>query len=232
LNDAATQWTSGPLGQGTLQNSQCVVALGSASGTSVATSGNTLTWNLALTFAPGFSGTSNVDMMATTWAGATTGLQTRGTWTVPGGTGVTANGVVPNAGTGAAQTFALQYADTAGAADLAATLVWFDGSSMTTVANSCVVYYDAAAHTVSLLNDAAAQWTSGVMGQGTPLQNSQCTVALGSSTTVAASGNTLTWNLALTFAPGFSGTKNVDMYAVGGGGATSGLQTRGTWTVP
>jgi hypothetical protein len=117
-------------------------------------------------------------------------------------------------------------------ADLAATLVWFDGSSMTTIATSCLVYYAAASHTVSLLNDGVSQWTSGVLGQGAPLQNSQCTVALGSSTTVAASGNTLTWNLALTFAPGFSGTKNVDMFAASGGGATSGLQTRGTWTVP
>jgi hypothetical protein len=45
------------------------------------------------------------------------------------------------------------------------------------------------------------------------------------------SGNTLTVTLALTFAPAFSGAKNVYAYAQNGTGINSGWQTRGTWTV-
>ena len=64
------------------------------------------------------------------------------------------------------------------------------------------------------------------------LQNSQCSVTLGSSTTVARVGNVLSWRLAMTFKPTFRGTKAVYMYADNGRGATSGLQLRGVWTVP
>jgi uncharacterized membrane protein len=229
LNDAGTQWMSGILGNaGSLQNQQCTVALGGSS--TVALSGNTLIVNLAMTFAGGFNGPKNVYMFAN-GPNASSGWQTRGTWTVPAGP-VTADSVSPAAGTGASQTFALQYSDTAGAADLATAWVWFDATFAASAVNSCLVYYDRGTNKVWLLNDAASQWTPGTVGSSSSLQNKQCAVTLGSSTTVALSGNILTLNLAMTFFPGFAGAQNVYMFAANTGGITSGWQTRGAWTVP
>jgi hypothetical protein len=168
-------------------------------------------------------------MLAATDEGAATDLQAAGTWTVPGGAVVTANSVTPSSGSGSIGTFSFQYGDTAGATDIASTIAWFGTN---TTAASCLVRYDNAANTVSLLNDAATQWTTGTLGAAGTLQNSQCSVTLGSSTTVVRIGNLLSWRLAMTFKTAFTGSKAIYMYAGNGHGATSGLQLRGTWTVP
>jgi hypothetical protein len=226
INDAGTAWLSLPLGGGgTLENSSCAIALGS---TSTALAGNTLTLNLALTFKPAFAGKKYVFMYATNGS-QNSGWQTRGTWTVPAGGAVTANSVTPNAGSGATQTFALQYGDTGGGANLTQTWVWFNATFASTAANSCLVYYDATTGQLNLINDAGTAWLSAALGGGA-LRNASCTIALGSSSRVI-SGNTLTLTLALTFTPAFSGGKNVYLYATDGT-VNSGWQTRGTWTVP
>ena len=54
---------------------------------------------------------------------------------------VTADTVAPASGSGASQTFALQYGDTAGATDLAETWVWFNATFAANAANSCMAYY-------------------------------------------------------------------------------------------
>jgi hypothetical protein len=229
LNNAGTAWVPATVGSsGSLQNSQCALTLGSS--TTVTVSGNTLTLNLAMTFAPGFSGSKNVYMYAANTAGTSSGWQTLGAWTVPGGAVVvTADSVSPNSGVGATQTFALQYSDTATAMDLTTTWVWFNATFAASGASSCMVYYDRTVNTVWLLNDAGATWMAGTPGSGGSLQNSQCALALG-TTTVTLSGNALTLNLPMTFAPGFTGLKNVYMFADSTGGTASGWQTRGSWT--
>jgi hypothetical protein len=231
LNDAGSAWIVGTVGAaGTLQNSQCAVALGTS--TTVAFNANALTLTLAMTFAPGYNGAKNVYMYAANGSGSASGWQTRGTWTVPGVVAtVTADLVTPASGSGASQSFALQYSDTAGAMDLATTWVWFTATFGSSAANSCLVYYSRGTNTVSLLNDAGTAWIAGTVGAAGTLQNSQCTVALGTSTTVALNGNALTLTLAMTFAPGYSGAKSVFMYAANGSGSASGWQPRGTWTV-
>ena len=93
-------------------------------------------------------------------------------------------------------------------------------------------YFNRPANTVSLLNNAGTAWTTAAIGSVGSLQNSQCTIALGGSTTAVPSGNVLTLNLALTFKTAFAGAKNVILYAANAGGTNSGLQVRGTWTVP
>ena len=227
LNDAGTVWQSAALGSATLQNSQCAIALGSSTATP---SGNTLTVNLAMTFTPAFAGAKQVWLFGTNGGGINSSWQQRGTWTVPGGlpSVVTADSVTPNAGTGATQTFALAYSDTAGATDLSQTWGWFTSSFAAGVANSCLVYYNRAANTMNLLSDAGTVWQSAPLGSGT-LANSQCAIALGSSTAVP-SANTLTVNLAMTFTPAFAGAKQVWLFATNGGGINSSWQQRGTWT--
>jgi hypothetical protein len=79
LNDTATAWT-GPITPGTgatLQNNQCTL---NGIGSSVASVGNALTLNAALTFKPAFADNKIVYLFAYT-ATANTGFQTAGTWT-------------------------------------------------------------------------------------------------------------------------------------------------------
>src|SRR5207247_9136008 len=139
--------------------------------------------------------------------------------------------VVPDWGTGARQTFALQYSDTAGATDLSTAWVWFNATFASSAANSCMVSYDRAANALSLMNDAGDNWVRATVGSSGTLSNSQCFIALGSSTTATSSGNTLTLILAMTFTPAFNGTKN-SYTSVANAAASSGWQTPGTWTVP
>jgi hypothetical protein len=69
-----------------------------------------------------------------------------------------------------------------------------------------------------------------VIGTTATLQNSQCAIAVGSSSK-SDSGAALTLNLAMTFKAAFAGAKNVFMYATNGT-QNSGWQDRGDWTVP
>jgi len=230
LNDGQA-WMTGTIGSGTtLQNSQCAVNL---AGSSASASGTTLTLNLAMTFKPAYAGTKNVYMYAANGSNVNSGWQTRGTWTVPGSAaaGVTADSASPNAGSGATQTFALQYSDSAGATDLLTTWVWFNATFASTSTNTCMLQYNRASNTILLLNDASTVWTPGTLGSASTLQNAQCAINLAGSS-VTLSGNTLTLNLATTFKSAFAGAKNIYMYAANGFNVNSGWQTRGTWTVP
>ena len=80
LNDAGTTWMSAPAGAaGTLQNSQCAIALGNSQ---VALTATTLTLSLAVTFTPSFAGVKNIYMFAAAGHVAS-GWHDRGDWTVP-----------------------------------------------------------------------------------------------------------------------------------------------------
>jgi Zn-dependent metalloprotease len=229
LNDAGTTWMPGTLGSATtLQNNQCSINLG---GSSVVLNGNTLTLNLAVTFKPAYAGGKNVYMYATNGT-INSGWQDRGDWTVPGaGIAVTADSITPNVGSGATQLFALQYSDTLGATDLSTVWVWFNATFSNNSTNSCMLYYNRPAGQLNMLNDAGTTWMAGTLGSGAVLQNSQCAVALTSSS-VSLSGNMLTLNLNMTFKPAYGGAKNLYMYAASGGGINSGWQDLGDWTVP
>jgi hypothetical protein len=145
---------------------------------------------------------------------------------------VTADTVTPASGSGSSQTFALQYSDTAGATDLSTAWVFFSPMLGSSVANSCLTYYHRATNTLFLLNDAGTAYASAMVGSSGTLQNSQCAITLGGSSTVMLSGTTLTLNLAMTFTPAFNGAKNIFMYAANAAGTNSGWQGRGAWTVP
>ena len=229
LNDAATGWlVATPGAATTLQNSQCSVNVASST---VVSSGNTLTLNLAMTFKPAYAGAKNVYLYATDVSGSNSGWQQLGAWTVPMAAGVpSVVSVTPSSGSGASQSFALQYSDTAGAASLEYVYAWFN-ASLTSAANSCFLYYQPATNQLNLLNDAATAWLVATPGAATTIQNSQCSVNV-ASTTVAANGNTLTLTLAMTFKPAYAGAKNVYMYATDVSGSNSGWQQLGAWTVP
>jgi hypothetical protein len=151
---------------------------------------------------------------------------------VPGPTAplVTADAVTPSSGSGATQTFALQYSHSYGAAELHTVHVQFRESFAVSATNSCLVFYDHFANSLLLASDGLSDWQSASLGTAVTLQNSQCANAVGSSS-VTLAGNTLTLNLAMRFKPAFAGSKNIYMYAFAGR-AISGWHDRGDWTVP
>jgi hypothetical protein len=230
LQNNGTAWFSAtPGAAATLQNSQCSLNVAE---TSVVLSGKSLTLNLAMTFAPAYAGAQNIYMYAGDVSGSNSGWQTLGTWTVPSTAAVpTANSVTPNSGSGASQTFALQYSDSAGATSLQSVWAYFNATLANPASNSCLLYYNVAANQINLIQNNGTAWFSATPGAATTLQNSQCSLNV-AATSVLLSGNTLTLNLAMTFAPAYAGAKNIYMYAADISGSNSGWQTLGTWTVP
>jgi Beta-propeller repeat len=198
-------------GSGSQQNSQCSL---SGAGSSVSISGPILTLNLALTFLPAFNGAKNIYMQGVNPFGSTP-WQSMGAWSIT--FAVTNVSVLPNSGSGNTQTFSFQFSDQAGANDLSTVSVLFNSSPSTV--SACSVTYDRAHNTLSLLTDSGQLPTSSISPGSGSQQNSQCSLN-GAGSTVVLSGQTLTLNLALTFLPAFSGTKNIYMQAVGSFGST------------
>ena len=134
--------------------------------------------------------------------------------------------LAPNTGAGSSVTFKAVYSDPNGAGDLNALLLQVN--TVQSSANACYVYYQPQGNQLYLFNNGA--WitpglTPGVAGT---VSNSQCTLNAGLSTVVTA-GNNLTVNFALTFAEGFTGAKNVYLYASGFSGLSSEWVKEGTW---
>ena len=229
LNDAGAVWLSAPRGSATtLQNAQCSIAV---SGVTKSAAGNVLTLNVPVTFSASYAGSKNIYLFA---AGSTvnSGWQDRGDWTIPAppAGGVTAVSASPSSGSGSAGTFALQFNDALGAADLKTAWAWFTTTNSSSSANSCLVYYDQTADTVNLLNDAATVWSWAARGSANTLQNSQCSVAVAGVTKVPA-GNVMTVTIPVTFSGAYAGVKNIYLFAAGST-LNSGWQDRGDWTVP
>ncbi|MBZ5585814.1 MAG: DUF11 domain-containing protein [Acidobacteriia bacterium] len=225
LNDAGTAWMPGPPGANTrLGNRPRSVDL---SGVAATPGGNNLTLQVPIAFTALFGGDKNVYL----YAGGTlnSGWQQRGTWAVPSTAAVTVDSVSPSSGSGATQTFALQYSDSLGVADLSTMWVWFSATMSSSAANSCMLYYNRPQNQLFLINDAGTGWIPGTPGTGATLANQQCSVNL-SGVTVTPSGNSLTLRLPTTFTGAFSGGKNVYLYGAGSS-LNSGWQTRGTWIV-
>ncbi|MGB6943685.1 MAG: SBBP repeat-containing protein [Bryobacteraceae bacterium] len=137
--------------------------------------------------------------------------------------------VTPNSGSGASQTFAFVFSDSAGAADINSAQIIINSSTAET--NSCFFYfYASGSNILYLANNAGTLQSSLPVGATGTLQNSQCSVNVGASS-VTLSGTTLTLNLALSFTAAFAGSKNIYMYVQNATVASS-LTQEGTWTVP
>jgi imidazole glycerol phosphate synthase subunit HisF len=230
LSDNASAWMPATLGAATtLQNSQC--SLNAATATVVA-NGNTLTLNITVTFQPSFAGAKNVYLHAVDISGSNSGWQQLGAWTVTSTVGTASTiSVTPSSGSGATQTFNLQYSDTAGAASLTQVWAYFNATLANPATSACMLYYNAATNRIDLLNDNATAWMAATPGAATTLQNSQCSLNVATAT-ASPSGNSLTLNVTVTFQPSFAGAKNVYLHAVDVSGSNSGWQQLGAWTVP
>ena len=136
--------------------------------------------------------------------------------------------ITPNSGTGLTETFSALYTDPNGASDLQVGYLDFGNSVF--APHSCIVAYVPASHTLYLFSDtnsgAAGPITA---GSNSTLSNSQCTLS-GSGGTGTPGGSNLTVPFAITFASGFSGSKNIYGLAQTYSGSQSAWQTLGTWT--
>ena len=199
-------------------------------GSSIVAAGNTVTVNLGITFLPGFAGAKSVYGNAISAEGLNSGWTILGTWTVTGGSSPPQTvSVTPSSGSGASQTFSFVYSDPYGAAALTGGLALIN-SALSGPA-SCDLQIDPVHSYIWLLNDGATAWLGPVItGVAGTVQNSQCTVN-GATSSVVASGNTVTANVGLSFQPGFAGAKNVYGNAISAGGINSGWAMLGTWTV-
>ena len=217
-----------------LHNSQCTI---NGTGSSVSASGNTLTLTLAITFASGFSG-NKIFYTAARSNSQNSGWQALGTWNVPGTapTGPAVGGVAPARSATTGQTYAFTFTDTNGFADLTVVNVlinnFLDGIGACYVA---FVPTSATSGSLYLVDDAG----DGGYASGSPislpssstLQNSQCTIS-GAGSSVSASGNTLTLNLAMTFSSSFTGNQVLYLAARNNSTGNSGWQAVGSVTVP
>jgi hypothetical protein len=228
VNDAGTLW-SAPVtaGAGSVANSFCTVQ---AAGVSASTSGNVLTLVIPLSFTAAFGGEKNLYLLAIDSAGANSNWSLKGTWTAPLGPRTpTPLSVSPNAGTGLSQTFTAIYSDANGATDIVGAYFLFH--SQIRPDGGCFVYYNRAANTVQLANDAGMLWSAPIPAGSGTLANSQCTIS-GVGVSGSASGDTLTVTLPVTFSPMFAGTKNIYLLAIDASGANSNWHLKGTWVVP
>jgi hypothetical protein len=214
---------------GTLSNSQCSVNVG---GSSVSASGTTLTLNLAISFQAAFAGAKGIFMEVQS-ATQDSGWSNLGSWTVTSGGGGGSNGppapvsVTPHSSSGSSQTFAFTFTDPNGATDIVSTQM--DINAQLSATNACYFYYSRASNALYLASDAGAwQGPVTVGGSGT-LSNSQCTVNAATSS-VSASGTTLTLNLAISFEAGFAGAKGIFM-ELQNATVDSGWSQLGNWTV-
>ena len=223
LDDAGTGTSSITPGSGTLSNSQCSIA---GSATSVVTSGNNLTFNLAVTASSTYTGRHSIFMFAEDTRGANAGWVNKGTWTPSANQPPAMFSVTPDPASGLSNTFALMYSDPNGASDLSLVEVIFN--STVSPVNSCEVLYFPGINLLYQLNDAGTGFSSITPGSGT-LSNSQCSIA-GSGTSVVRSGGNLTLNLDVTASSTFTGTKNIFMFAEDGSAAHTGAVNAGTWT--
>jgi len=230
-DDADDAWL-GPVRVGasaTLGNSQCVLSPGSAflNGT-----GASATLSLTVNFTNRYAGgTKNVYMQAQSVTTAV-GWQQAGTWTVS--FPFSPVSVNPSAGIGDAQVFTFTMAGiySGDEVDLSfststalGTLQFYD--------HGCALVYGSIPSEIFLFGDLASSGTgtSGILGIGPVLKNSQCTVNVAAASAVL-SGSTLTVQVPITFSAAFQGRKNVYIFGPGTGWPTGAPYTPvGTFTV-
>lgn len=229
-DDADDAWL-GPvkLGAATaLANTQCVLSPQKAS---VTEAGASAILNLPIEFTNRFApSTKNVYMQEQSAATAV-GWRQAGSWTV--NFAFTPVSVSPNAGTGYTQVFTYTMAgvfpddevDVSFSTSTAfGTLQFYD--------HGCALVYDYPSR-IFLFGDLASNsvGTSGQLGTGPALANSQCSLNPAASS-ATFSGSTLTLRLAITFTGAILGQKNIYMFGPGTGWPSGAPYTPlGTFTV-
>lgn len=241
LRDDADDGWLGPVpvgGNSTLGNSQCVLSPQSATVKGAGASATlSLTIDFTNDFAGGPAGSSDGDgvYMEEQSVSTALGWQEAGTWIVT--FAFSPISVSPNAGSGYSQVFTFtmggvfpedQVNLSFSTSTALGTLQFYD--------HGCAFVFGPQPTDLFLFSDLASSFTgtSGTIGTGTPLQNSQCSIDVAHSSAVfsGSAGSTLTLRLPITFTAAFLGTKNIYEFGPGTGMADGAPYTPvGTFTV-
>jgi hypothetical protein len=225
--DAGNVWLPLTPGSGTtVNNGVCSL---SGTGVSVASAGATLTVQMAVTFASGFSGERRIYANATDSGGVSAGWTQVGVWQVAAGqAGPVVAGVSPASGSGTAQTFTTTITDANGHGDVSSFYFLINGTL--NGANGCYLSYARAQNTIYLLRDSDGQWLPLTPGASGSVENANCRLT-GAGFAVTGSGTSVSIALPLTFLGSFSGAKVVYAAAADFGGLGTGWQQVGTWSI-
>jgi len=218
-------------GSQSVSNGQCTI---SGAGSSVSSSGNSVTLTLAITFAAGFAG-NQVFYLSAQDATGSSGWQVQGTWNVPGspGNGPAVSGMSPARTSSLGPTaYTFSFADTKGWQDISVANILINGAI--DGRHGCYLALVPASSSVLLVDDAgdAGGPYSGMVLPGSgSVSNGQCTIS-GTGSSVTGTGNTLTLSLAITFSQSFAGEQIFYLSARNNSGQNSGWQAVGTVSVP
>lgn len=168
-----------------------------------------------------FSGDGRTDLAATTPLGNGVAILLGQAAANPA---VTVDSVTPSSGVGRVQAFTFQFSDSAGADDIAFVTTWL-GVATTPVPPLCAVTYNRQTNTLALWNDDGSLPVGAAPGVGSQ-QNSFCTLD-GANSSVVASGNSLTLNLAVNLS--LSRNLSVKGEVVSMTGIESGWAQLGSW---
>ena len=204
---------------GSLANSQCSVSLDGAQSSMQVISPTTIQVTLTITFLAGMPGPQQTWMQCGDNFGSP-GWQQMGTWT----TSVVNNanpstgpeGTLSGSWSGAGDTFTFQASSANGWAyltDFTAVLAPA-GSQLYPATNSCRVDYSRLGNQIALDNDDGSVTNWIPLGTSQILQNGHCTLYVGQSSTQVVNGNTLQWNVALTFNSPWMGSAVTDYFYV------------------
>ena len=217
-------------GSGSAANGQCSI---SGAGSTVVTSGNTVTLTLNVAFTSGFSGNKVIFVAAGDGALNNTGWQTMGVHGVPPMALVFPNAAEmrPASGSTSSAIISFTYQDVTSVENLQT--AWALVNTALDGRGACYVAYYRPGNQVFLVPDGGdgSQALGIAIGGTGSVSNSQCSVtAVGSS--VVESLNQLTLNLNVTFKGAFTGPKGVWMAVGTLGGQVSEWQALGAWRVP
>jgi hypothetical protein len=209
-----------------LQHAYCSVNVAASS---AAPSGNVLTLKLALGFTAAFGGSRILLADVYTANGLHWGYQQVATWSVPTGPAVPSIvSVTPSSGSSRGQTLAIQMSDTDGNTAISSADILFTGND----GLRCHVFYIRGSGALYLAAPNESAWLGPtIIGSSTALQHAYCSIDA-SASSVTASGNTLTLNLALGFTAAFAGSRTMLADVFEPGNLHPGLRQWATWSVP
>ncbi len=206
----------------TTSNSQCTLKYATSNGQII--NGILYLW-LDIGISSTYTGTKTVYMVAG-------GSQGHDGWHT-GGQVILSQSAIPSVSlispasgaSGSTQNFTVAVTDTGGFSDIS----YMNFAVGSTGASSCMTQWNPGDY-IQLFTDSGSSSSGGYAGNAGGVSNSQCSLSLAGSSGTISGANTKYVTFALTFYPGYTGSKT--LYAVAGSAAgNSGWQTLGSFTV-
>jgi hypothetical protein len=208
------------------ENSQCKLT---GRGSSVSSTGTTLTVVAVVSFGSSFSGPRQLYLNGAGTTGEESGFELKGNYTVVGATNQapSAVSVSPSSGSGAGAIYSFTFSDPNGSSDVSLARMLFH-TQISDVAG-CSLQWSRASGNLLLADDAGTGWAQGAPGSVGTLQNSRCQLRLASSS-VINSGTAVSIAVDLAFLGTFAGSKTIYGAATDTGGLSSAWTILGNWT--